>query len=182
MVAPRAEEDMAASAESAPVSKKAKTTYRGKQFKPTSLLMKWLVEPLLAMDDLNDWDALVLWWTSVGYDRFLTEGVECKNRHRAAQHLSSGEGITPRTPDGEEAIKSRFSSLIAQLPPLLQGHRTAALQSRLIALNKGRRSKTKSSKKNNKCCKKGSLPNTDHHPREDSAEDRSQVTTEGANG
>ena len=122
------------------VSKKAKTTYRGKQFKPTSLLMKWLVEPLLAMDNLNDWpwDALVLWWTSVGYDRFLTEGVECKNRHRAAQHLSSGEGITPTTPDGEEAIKSRFSSLIAQLPPLLQGHRTAALQSRLIALNKAR--------------------------------------------
>ena len=118
------------------VSKKAKTTYRGKQFKPTSLLMKWLVEPLLAMDDLNDWDALVLWWTSVGYDRFLTEGVECKNRHWAAQHLSSGEGITPTTPDGEEAIKARFSSLIAQLPPLLQGHRTAALKSRLIDLNK----------------------------------------------
>ena len=122
------------------VSKKAKTTksYRGKQFKPTSLLTKWLVEPLLAMDNLDDWDALVLWWTSVGYDRFLTEGVECKNRHRAAQHLPSGEGITPTAPDGEAAIKSRFSSLIAQLPPLLQGHHTAVLQSRLIALNKAR--------------------------------------------
>ena len=87
---------------------------------------------------LHDWDALVLWWTSVGYDRFLNEGVEPKNRQQAAQHLSSGEGITPTTPDGEEAIKSRFSSLIAQLPPLLQGQRTAALQSRLIALNKAR--------------------------------------------
>ena len=87
---------------------------------------------------LHDWDALVLWWTSVGYDRFLNEGVEPKNRQRAAQHLSSGKGITPTTPDGEEAIKSRFSSLIAQLPPLLQGHCTAALQSRLVALNKAR--------------------------------------------
>ena len=120
------------------VSKKAKTTYRGKQFRPTPPLMKWPVEPLPAMDNLHDWDALVLWWTSVGYDRFLNEGVEPKNRQQAAQHLSSGEGITPRTPDGEEAIKSRFSSLVAQLPPLLQGHRTAALQSRLIALNKAR--------------------------------------------
>ena len=44
------------------VSKKAKITYRGKQFKPTSLLMKWLVEPLLALNNImiNDWDALVL--------------------------------------------------------------------------------------------------------------------------
>ena len=122
------------------ISKKAKATYRGKQFKPTTVLMKWLVEPLLALDNLHDvdWGALALWWTSVGYDRFLDEGVELKNRQRAAQHLPSGEGITPTTPEGEEAIKSRFSSLIAQLPPLLQGHRTAALQPRLAALNKAR--------------------------------------------
>ena len=62
---------MAASAQSAPVrhlsrfySEQALTTlhtYRGKQFKPTSFLMRWLVEPLLAMNNFGDWDALVLW-------------------------------------------------------------------------------------------------------------------------
>ena len=98
------------------VSKKAKATYRGKQFKPASLLMKWLVEPLLVMGNLHDWDALVLWWTSVGYGRFLNEGAEPKNRQRAAHHLymPSGAGITPTAPDGEEVITSRFSSPIAQ--------------------------------------------------------------------
>ena len=85
------------------VSKKAKITYRGKQFKPTSLLIKWLVEPLLTMDNLDDWDALVIIMVDLGRLRSLP-----RRRRRAQEQTAGNCSTAPVEWQGHHTYNSRW--------------------------------------------------------------------------